>query len=279
MDNTQANQWLSLHFPPGHAVIDGNGTGAIRDTPDPRDYRYAVKLLDRDLNAGADSDGYTPLYKDFRRRFPPAFDQGRLGSCTANAVGGAIEFLQKLRKQPYEIPSRLSIYYDARKLLNPNYVNEDSGATLRTAIKAVADYGAPPEQHWPYDIRRFTEEPPAELRAEGLLRQAIEYFRIPDGSIAQMEICLTGGFPFVFGIDVSENFDPNSAGVIPMPAGDVLGGHAMLAVGYSRRSRRMLVRNSWGPAFGLHGFIWLPYDYMEQAWDIWTLRAIENPSQ
>ena len=277
MPTPQENQWLSLHVPNKHAIVDGNGTGAIRDTPDPRDYPYALKLLDRDLRFGSDPQGNIPDYRTFRKRFPTAYDQGRLGSCTANAVGGAIEYLQKLRKQPFEIPSRLSIYYDARRLLDPSYVNEDSGATLRTAIKAVADYGAPPEVDWPYDIRRFAEPPPSELRSEGLLRQAIEYFRIPDGSIAQMEACIAGGFPFVFGISVYQNFFPNWEAVVPNPSGDELGGHAMLGVGYSRHTRRFLVRNSWGPEWGNHGFAWLSYEYMAEAWDIWTLRKIENP--
>jgi C1A family cysteine protease len=261
-----------------HTLINGKGTGALPSPPDSRDYSYAERLLAGDLASltTPEAEIIVPEYRDMRRLFGPVYDQLNLGSCTAQAVAGAIEFIQWITARFRLTPSRLALYYFARYLMGPEYINQDSGAYVRTAIKGAVNYGASPENLWPYQIERFRNEPSQEALEAGLLRQALEYFRIQDGSITAMETCIAAGFPFVFGVAVAENFIPKR-GVIPMPEGAWLGGHAMLAVGYSRRSRRILARNSWDRDWGIKGYAWIPYEYMEQAWDLWTLRAIENP--
>ena len=257
-------------------IINGHGTGLIPDPPDKRDYLYTERLARLDTSIIREEGGI-PDYRDLRRRFEGVYDQGRLGSCTAQAVAGAIEYLQWLGNYETIItPSRLQLYYDARAISNPAWITQDSGAYLRAAAKAAADRGVAPEGLWRYDISRFTSEPPFEVYAAAELRQTLEYFRITDGSIMEMLRCLAAGFPFAFGVSVYENFWPKR-GVIPIPAGAELGGHAMLAVGYSRRSRRILARNSWGANWGIKGYAWLPYEYMESAWDLWTLRSMEKP--
>lgn len=250
------------------SIIDrfGRGLGAIPDKPDVRDYRFKA------LRAEAPPER---AYVDLRRRLPMAYDQLHLGSCTAQAVAGAIEYDQRQQTGRSATPSRLSLYYDARKLLDPTLVTQDSGATLRTAIKAAVDFGAAPESLWPYLPIQFALEPSPQAREVGEGLQGVAYWRLDDGIISQMLVCLADGFPFVFGVQLYENFRPRR-GVIPEPEGEALGGHAMLAVGYSMRSNRILVRNSWGIGWGSHGYAWFPISYMAEAWDCWTLRSVET---
>ena len=59
--------------------------GWIPDIPDQRDYLYAAPPAF--LRA-------LPPRVDLRAQCPPVYDQGQLGSCTSNAIGGAIEFDQ-----------------------------------------------------------------------------------------------------------------------------------------------------------------------------------------
>lgn len=264
---------------PLHTIFQGHGTGALPSPPDTRDYQYAARLLAPDLRSLEVADEIiVPEYRDMRRLFGPVYDQSYLGSCTAQTVAAAYEFLQWRSGRYRRTPSRLALYYYARLLMGPEYVSQDSGAYLRDAIKAAVNFGAPPEALWPYNIPQFRDEPSSEAREAGLLNQGLEYFRLADGSITEMEVCIAAGFPFIFGLSLAENFIPKR-GSIPLPSGAWLGGHALTGVGFSRRSRRVLARNSWGRFWGIRGYAWIPYEYMETAWDIWTLRAIENPGE
>src|SRR5205814_595210 len=102
--------------------------GWIPHIPDQRDYPYAAPPAF--LRA-------LPARIDLRKQCPPVYDQGQLGSCTANAIGGAIEFDQMKEKLPQIfIPSRLFVYYNERVI--EGTVNTDAGAMLRDGIKTVA---------------------------------------------------------------------------------------------------------------------------------------------
>ena len=124
--------------------------GWIPDLPDQRDHLYAAPPAF--LAA-------LPPSTDLRSGCPAVYDQGRLGSCTANAIGGAIEFDRMKQKLPDFVPSRLFIYYNERVI--EGTVSSDSGAQIRDGIKTVASQGVCPEPDWPYDITKFTQKPPA----------------------------------------------------------------------------------------------------------------------
>jgi C1A family cysteine protease len=125
------------------------GYGWIPDLPDHRDHLYAAPPPR--LTA-------LPPSTDLRPQCPPVYDQGQLGSCTANAIAGAIEFDQMKQGQTPFVPSRLFIYYNERDI--EGTVGSDSGAQIRDGIKSVAQQGVCPEPEWPYDITKFTEKPP-----------------------------------------------------------------------------------------------------------------------
>lgn len=278
--------------------------GWIPDLPDHRDFMYAAPTAV--LRA-------LPPKKDLSGQCPPVYDQGELGSCTANAIGAAHHFEQMKQLVPQRtcpaagepkkapqrvysaagqafVPSRLFIYYNERVMLGT--VNEDSGAMIRDGIKSVVKQGVCPEDlpgtpadEWPYVIRKFTVKPPKACYTRAMNHQVVSYRRLAQ-TLNQMKGCLASGFPFVFGFTVYESFESGAVartGKVPMPrTGEAaLGGHAVLAVGYNDADQRFIVRNSWGAGWGKKGYCFMPYAYLtdpDLAADFWTIRTIEVPA-
>ena len=245
--------------------------GWVPDLPDQRDMLYAAPptVIPK-----------LPRSVDLRPNCPPVLDQGDLGSCTANAIGSAFQYEQKKQGVHDFVPSRLFIYYNERVI--EHHVDSDSGAMIRDGIKSVNKLGAPPEDLWPYDIAKFQKKPPQGAYDEGLKNQVLLYRRITR-DLTQMKACLATGFPFVFGFTVYQSFesqDVAKTGVMPMPGHDepMLGGHAVLAVGYDDDQQRFIIRNSWGPGWGMQGYFTMPYAYLTQSNlsdDFWTIRLVE----
>jgi C1A family cysteine protease len=245
--------------------------GWIPDLPDRRDQLYV---------APPELSQILPPMVDLRPNCPPVYDQGQLGSCTANAIAGAVEFdLLKEKQQGIFIPSRLFLYYNERVI--EGTVNSDSGAQLRDGIKSVATQGDCPESLWPYDIAKFAIKPPTNCYAQALKFKAVQYQRVLQDA-NQMKGCLASGFPFVLGFTVYESFESqqvSTTGHAPMPAPSekVIGGHAVVAVGYDDSNQWFILRNSWGSTWGLQGYFTLPYTYLldqNLASDFWTIRLV-----
>jgi C1A family cysteine protease len=246
--------------------------GWVPDLPDQRDHLFATPPPV--LSA-------LPTSADLREGCPPVYDQEALGSCTANAIAGVLEFDQMKQKlEDIFPPSRLLIYFNERVM--EGTVASDSGAQLRDGIKSVSKLGACHEDLWPYDISKFTEKPSKAAYADAKNHTAVAYQRVTR-DLPQMKGCLAAGFPFVFGFTVYDSFesqDVASDGHAPMPAADeqVLGGHAVVAVGYDDANQWFFVRNSWGDQWGMKGYFTLPYAYMTQrslSSDFWTIRLVK----
>jgi len=245
--------------------------GWLPDRPDKRDKLYA---------AIAAPPKVLPPAVNLRRSCSPVENQGSLGSCTANALVGNLEFLEKRAKIPATDLSRLFVYYNERVL--EGTVAEDSGAMLRDGIKTLVRHGVCTEARWPYAIQRFALKPTTACYREGRGHQVTSYHRLL--SLQEMRMCLAEGFPFVFGFTVYESFERDRVARtgwvdLPKPSERVLGGHAVLAVGYEDASQRFLVRNSWGTGWGIRGYFTMPYDYLGDrslSDDFWTIRAFEN---
>jgi len=243
--------------------------GWVPDLPDQRDHLYAAPL--RELKI--------PPKADLTAQCPAVYDQGQLGSCTANSIAAAIEFDLMKQKLPAFVPSRLFIYYNERAI--EHTVDSDSGAQIRDGIKSVSKQGDAPESEWPYDIAKFKTRPPAKVYSDAKKHKAVLYQRVAQ-DLTQMRGCLASGYPFVFGFTVYETFESEQvakSGVVPMPSSDEkpVGGHAVMAVGYDDAHQRFIVRNSWGPDWGMKGYFTIPYAYLTQsnlADDFWTIRLM-----
>jgi len=244
--------------------------GWIPDVPDQRDHLYAAppEFLEA-----------LPPSTDLRRRCPAVYNQGQLGSCTAQAIAGAVEFDRLKQKLSDFVPSRLFIYYNERVI--EGTVRSDSGAMIRDGIKSVASEGVCPEPEWPYVIKKFATRPSARAYKDALLDRAISYQSLVQ-DMNQMKGCLASGFPFIFGFTVYQSFESPAVartGHAPMPVWSErpIGGHAVMAVGYDDAYQWFLCRNSWGASWGMRGYFTLPFSYLIQPGlsdDFWTIRLV-----
>jgi C1A family cysteine protease len=248
--------------------------GWTPDLPDQRDLMYS---------APAPFITALPTAVDLRLHCPPVYDQGQLGSCTGNAIAGAIEF-ERIKQGLHDFePSRLFIYYNERVM--EGTVGSDSGAQIRDGIKSVSKLGAPPESDWPYDIERFTEKPPAKVYGDAAKNRVTSYERV-NRVLNQFKGCLASGYPFVLGFTAYDSFESAQVGHtgilnMPQPGESVVGGHAVVAVGYNEAKQAFIIRNSWGPHWGMKGYFTMPYQYLMDpnlSDDFWTIHLVEPDS-
>jgi C1A family cysteine protease len=216
-----------------------------------------------------------PTTVDLRPRMPVVFDQGELGSCTAQALCALISFLNP-QKPLY---SRLFLYYVER--LFENNVSIDSGASLSDGIKALEQFGVCRETSWYYNINNFAVNPPNNCYVEAALNKVDVSQTINIGdSLGNLKTALNQGHPFVCGISIYASFESQvvaETGIVSMPkkGEQFLGGHAILIVGYNEKTRRWIARNSWGSSWGDKGYFYLPYAYLlnnNLCSDFWTIK-------
>jgi GH25 family lysozyme M1 (1,4-beta-N-acetylmuramidase) len=254
------------------------------DLPDQRDHSYAVPPdVLKSISGNA----------DLRPQCPPVYDQGQIGSCTANAIAAALEFDMMKQNLPSFTPSRLFIYYNERNM--ERTVPLDAGAVIRDGIKSVANLGDCPESEWSYDATpadpqsnlfppgaKAATAPSQQCYDDAIIHKALSYQSVAQ-NLADLKGCLTSGYPFVFGFSVYPSFESDDvarSGVVPMPGADetMIGGHAVLAVGYDDGQNMFIVRNSWGPLWGVAGYFYMPYAYLlddNLANDFWTIRLVD----
>jgi C1A family cysteine protease len=235
------------------------------DIPDHRDHPLSLSTV------------ALPRMVDLSQQMPPVEDQGRLGSCTGNAIAGALEFLEGKTpdKQFFDV-SRLFIYYQERVI--EGTVLWDEGAMIRDGVKACAKVGYCTEEKWPYMISKFDRKPPRAAYADAAKRKITEYLRA--STLDDFKAALASGFPVVFGFSVYKSFESAQVaqtGDVSMPSGNdaMLGGHAVLMVGYDDDTGRVRVRNSWGTDWGDKGYFTMPYEYVADrnlSDDFWVIR-------
>lgn len=259
--------------------IPGRRFGWMPDLPDARDKRFYLP---------GDPADVLPEKVDLRQLCGPVLDQGSIGSCTAQALAQNHMFAQNKQAKETEtllddadlfLPSRLFIYYNERVEIGTTA--SDSGATIRDGIKTLARDGACNEVLWPYSdkLRVFPSylDKPSEICYEDARRNLIDkYQRIIN--LRELKTCLALGNPVVFGFSVYESFMQDTVtktGIAPMPYGSerMLGGHAVLAVGYDDSTGNIIAMNSWGTGWGDRGFFYLPYGFMTEglADDFWSI--------
>jgi C1A family cysteine protease len=258
--------------------------GWKRDLPDHRDFYFSAPMH---------IVSKLPKSHDLRSKCPPVYDQGQLGSCTGNAIAAAIQFdRMQAGETPDFMPSRLFIYWNERVI--EHTTRFDAGASIRDGIKAVRKIGVCPEDQWPYSDEAPAQEgdpfpagapagtAPPQSCFETAQTYRVNAYRKITQHLSQMKGCIVAGFPFVFGFTVYESFESNevaSTGEMPLPSDGekVVGGHAVMAVGFDDRSQNLIVRNSWGTNWGQNGYFLMPYAYAldpNLANDFWTIRSV-----
>jgi len=252
------------------------------DLPDIRDQMYFAPL----------SAAPMPVSYSQRSKWPQPYDQGDLGSCTANSLAGILSFQLICQKKitdlniPKSTPSRLFIYYNERVI--EGTVNTDSGAYIRDGIKSLCKQGACFEDIWPYITSKFAKKPTKAAYIAALKNIIKQYERVAVSDINSKKIALTTNHGISFGISVYESFESKNAaktGLIPMPkpTEKMFVGHAMTIIGYDdtkiigTSTGAFEVRNSWGTTWGDNGHCWIPYDYLNNTQlcaDNWIVKLV-----
>ncbi len=270
------------------------GMGWIPDYPDFRDYtekKEEVKSILGPIKPLKPKG--LPASVDLREWSSPVENQGMLGSCTAHAGVGMIEYYERKSFRRHIDASRLFLYKVTRNLMK---MKGDTGAYLRTTMGAMVLFGVPPEEYWPYSDEKgkFDQEPPSFCYAFAQNYQTIKYFRHdPSGTkgeemLIKVKTYLSKGHPAMFGFTVYNSIEQaEKTGRIPFPSPKerIEGGHAVAAVGYDDKMKiknkygkvettgALLIRNSWGREWGEEGYGWLPYEYLLKglAEDFWSV--------
>jgi len=280
------------------------GTGWLPPLPDMRDYDEThpdVQAIEKKLGiASARKSGpATPSKVDLRPWCSEIEDQGRLGSCTAHAAAGIVEYFEKRAYGKHIDGSRLFVYKATRNLME---VKGDTGAWLRTTMGALVLCGVPPERYWPYtdSTPEFDEEPTPFIYAVADNYEALVYFChdplganvAKDRVLSTLKNFVAAGVPSMFGFFGFPSFNSSDkAGHIPFPCPGERAqwGHAIAAMGYDdglqivnkrcgkKTKGALLIRNSWGKDWGEEGYGWLPYDYVLNgiALDFWSMLRME----
>lgn len=264
--------------------------GWIPDMPDKRDLHVNWEAVDAPGHIVVESQKGKEVI-DLRPKNGgfPIFQQGHLGSCTANALAAAYHFtLHKMNIEEHAdfkdfTPSRLFIYWNERYV--EGHVNQDAGAMIRDGAKTMAKMGVCPESMWKYDDGpTFFKQQPDKKCYELAQKCKVKGYARVTQDLEQMKRCIKHGYPFVFGFTVLDSFGleqvvKHGKMVLPQPGDRVRGGHAVTAVGYDDFQEVFIVRNSWGEEWGDEGYFYMPYAYIcdkQLANDFWAINLVES---
>jgi C1A family cysteine protease len=239
------------------------------DLPDFRDLNMSsrrVRRFQRQIAKNKKIEDM-PSSIDLSKWCSPIEDQQNIGSCTAQSGVGLLEYFQNKFHGKHIDGSRLFLYKTTRNLMG---LTGDTGAYLRSTMKAMVLFGVCPEKFYPYDVAKFDEEPQAFHYSLAQNFQSLKYYRLDGGLknrnqlLQRIKTNLYYEMPAMFGFTVfSSLYEPTNPGEIPYPSkGErVYGGHAVVAVGFDDAG--------WGE----EGYGWLPYHYVVYglARDWWSL--------
>jgi C1A family cysteine protease len=277
------------------------GTGWLPPIYDARDYteeHREIKPMAKKLKIPGQATRKLalPPKVDLRSDCSAIEHQGVLGSCSAHAAAGIVEYFEKRTHDKYIDASRLFIYKNTRNLMG---ITGDTGAWLRNTMGALAHAGVADERHWPYTdvIPDFDAEPTAFVYSIAGDYKAVKYFcHDPlDKNVEYRDVLtsvkkyLVAGIPSMFGFSgYASSMFGDVPGAFPVPhrSEPIQWSHAVVAVGYDdnikitnkmhtgiKSKGALLIRNSWGVSFGEAGYGWIPYDYVlnNMAMDFWSL--------
>jgi len=206
--------------------------------------------------------------------------QRSIPACVGNASADAVEVLSSLQGYPKVELSRMFVWTLARNYMDRDRDNrgdydKKTGTYLRLAFDVLSHFGICLEEHWPYDVSKWNRLPSLSAMRKATRRKVKEYYRITETGSDRPDAVLTAlraEHPVTFGTDIDEAFMTyDGRGSVGIPTGKIVGGHAMLCVGYDSQ-RGFIVKNSWGSSWGDGGYAYFTPEYMgwKKTWDLWV---------
>jgi len=260
---------------PPRILDEIHGLGYEPDLHDYRDRIFSVSVAAMDLPVDV-----APIDQDF-----PIYDQDGANACVGFAYKAASQIvLLRVEGKRVSISPHF-IWWNARAALGWSQVN--AGCRIRDAIKVGNDYGAASSETCPWDPAKFAAAPTMEAYEQAKDHPLFDYAVVQTAHDAK--VALAAGMPVIFGTALTESFNlvGRNGGFFVTPDGELIGGHAMVLVGYDDAVRfpgygaargGFRVRNSWTERWGDKGYLWLPYVHFDSdaVQDAWVLRGIRE---
>lgn len=191
----------------------------------------------------------------------PVRDQGTRGTCLAFA-------LSELHRHKHNVDELLSpeYLYRTAAAMTPGW-KPMGGLPVHCGIAAVAAPGQPQETHCPYQPTEPAEVPPAIPSGSFPLYTAAGTQH--GASIQQLVLAIQAGKPLGLVLELTNTFFAPVDGVVtfPAPLAPTNAVHAVVAAGlgtHASLGQCVLIRNSWGEAWGRKGNAWIPASYVQQ---------------
>lgn len=218
-------------------------------------------LVDSEFNsipeASAPLMGILPNKIDLISKMPTPGDQGAQGSCVGWAVGYALKSYQEYNRfsSGEQRPYSPSYIYNQIKIGDCN-----SGSYIVDALNILQRQGNTLLEEFPYDQNSCTTIPSENLKRAAAAGKISKWRRLNPENIDEIKAQLSSHQPIIIGMKVYNNFYSYMGGVYRSVSGNVLGGHAMIVIGYDDEKNSFLIQNSWGTDWGESGRIWMTYD-------------------
>lgn len=212
----------------------------------------------------------------------PVLNQGDTSACTGFALSNVINFLLRSRDPKAPQVSPFMLYSMARRYDEfPGYL-EDTGSSLRGAMKGWYKHGACSLALWKkLDMPAAAKRPQDDWWLDAAQRPLGAYYRVESRSITDMHVALNEvGILYASAICHNGWMKGGQAKspkggywTIPLTESTVDdGGHAFVIVGYTRTG--FILQNSWGTDWGSGGFAIITYeDWLENAMDCWVAQT------
>jgi C1A family cysteine protease len=218
--------------------------------------------------------GTRPVHTDLKSKIKQPYDQGDIGSCTANAISMALLMLEHGTPLEGFSPSRLYLYVKERLAeLQSGTQLSDSGADAADGLSILMKSGVCSEAVWPYDTAKVDTIPPHQCDLDAAKHKIAAIGTVAKPNVTGTALVdaiahsILSGIPVLIGITVYDSFESETVaqtGNVPMPSDDdqEVGGHEVLIVGYDDAAKQFLLINSWGANWGLQGYFHMPYEYI-----------------
>lgn len=203
---------------------------------------------------------------DLRNGFSDIRNQKGLGACTAFSMASIFEYIinQNKPSEKSSLSPRFLYFNVCDKNIDGTPI--DKGSSFYNNIKSLGESGICEESLCGYD-EDFNLSPSDEANNDAKNRLVTQAMNV-EVSHKALTSALSEGYPIGISLKIFDSFGKGHKGFVFRPTEKELnstdfGYHAMVICGYSEKEKVYIVRNSWGLRFGVNGYCYVPFSYIE----------------